>query len=178
MIISNSDNSNLTTNEILWKRLKTLISREIIHKDKNGEEVGRYTSIQNFFDVIQDRIENNCEVEFKGDKKKTTVNNANTYNKYLNGTNSMKPYVLREISKELHCSINYLLGITPINSDYVGSVLRLLESNKKIICFWDQIDDDLLHINYFGNEITYTTNELKNKIENLIMAQLFIDSQK
>lgn len=179
MLVSLKNTDNLKTNEIIGQRLRLLISRELPRKDKEGRLIkGKYLSIQDFFDKVQERIDKDCNIEFS-DRKNTQVNNPNTYNKYLNGTNSMKMYVLKQICIELKCSANFLMGITPVNSDYVGSILRLLtDIDDRISYEWDEIDSDIVHIDYYGTSLSYRDTELEEKLKDLINASLFIDCKK
>lgn len=180
MLISLKDITNLTTTEIIGQRLRSLINRELPHTDKDGKRItGKYSSIQDFWDKIQERIDKDCSIEFDRQRKKTQVNNRNTYQKYLNGTTAMSMYVLQQICIELDCSANYLLGITPVNSDYTGSILRLLTDIDECISYeWDEVDSDLIHINYYGTTLSYRTEELSQKLKDLINAFFFIDSKK
>lgn len=148
-------------------RLKMLIKHEIQRK--------KYKSIQEFFDNVQSQIDKN-EIE---EKKKPQVNNPNTYNKYLNGSTEMKYFVFKEICSELGCSANYLMGLTPFNSDFGGSVLTLLNSINGVELYpWDENEPDIIGINYCGKEIFYDENELEKKIKTLIEATLFIDTKQ
>ncbi|WP_287449937.1 hypothetical protein [Sellimonas sp.] len=181
MLVSLKNTDNLKTNEIIGQRLKLLISRELQRTDNEGRLIkGKYSSIQDFFDKIQERIDKNCNIEFSDESRKSTqVNNPNTYNKYLNGKNSMKMYVLKQICIELKCSANFLMGITPVNSDYTGSILRLLtDIDDRISYEWDEIDSDIIHIDYYGTSLSYRDIELEEKLKDLINASLFIDCKK
>ena len=91
----------------------------------------------------------------------------------------MSMYVLQQICIELDCSANYLLGITPINSDYTGSILRLLTDIDECISYeWDEVESDLIHIDYYGTTLSYRKEELTQKLKDLINAFFFIDSKK
>ena len=161
MITSMLNCDNYKTTEIIGKRLKGLIKRAI--------KEGKYSSQQDFFDQVQKRIENT----------NTDVTNPNTYNNYLNGGTNMKLDVLKQICIELDCSANYLMGISFANTDYQGSILRMIyDIDPKINIMWDEYETDMVQIDYYGKTITYDCDELKNKIKDLINATLFIDSKK
>ena len=65
MLISLKDTTNLTTTEIIGQRLRLLINRELPHTDKDGKRItGKYSSIQDFWDKIQERIDKDCSIEF------------------------------------------------------------------------------------------------------------------
>ena len=92
MVISVSEDGNITTNQIVGKRLKGLLKRAI--------DEGRYSSHKDFFDRLNDRLE---KIESVEKSTHVNVNNPNTYAKYLNGGTTMKLYVFREICRELDC---------------------------------------------------------------------------
>ena len=161
MIVSLGDCDNCKTTEIVGKRLKGLIKRAI--------KEGKYNSQKEFFERVQERI-NDTSID---------LTNSNTYNKYLNGGTNMKLDVLKQICIELKCSANYLMGITPFNSDYSGAILRLLgDIDSNITYSWDPIESNVININYYGTTLSYKENELAEKLKDLISASLFVDSKK
>lgn len=164
MIMSVEDGSIRVT-QILGKRLKYLIKR--------GIKEGRYHNQQDFFDKIQERIwqSENAEIGI------VTVSNPNTYNKYLSGGNNMKLEVLYHICKELNCTADYLLGLSPINRNFLGSIYRVIrdmgyevETNPE--------NEDQLSIMYEGKEIKLSYNELEESIHTILDYLLFRKSKK
>lgn len=167
MFVSLQNVENLKTTEIIGIRLKTLI--------KNAIKKGKYTNQQDFFDCVQKRLDESNNSE----SSRVSINNQNTYSKYLNGSINMKLDVLKQICIELDCSANFLMGITPINSDYSGSILKLLTSIDSGITYaWDETEPNIIHIDYYGTILSYDETVLANKLKNLISALLFIDSKE
>lgn len=163
MIVSLDDGSIRVT-QTLGKRLKYLIKR--------GIKEERYRNQQDFFDKIQDRIIESGN----NDLAKVMVNNANTYNKYLSGGNNMKLEVLYHICKELNCTADYLLGLSPVNRNFLGSIYKVLkdmgyevESNPENV--------DQICVMYEGKELYLSYNELEESIHNILDFLLFQKSK-
>lgn len=166
MIITTVDyllENNIKTTEIVGKRLKALIKREI----KNG----KYSSQQDFFEKINTRIMYKEEIE----NVSTDIANRNVYNKYLSGKTNMNLFVLKEICLELNCTADYLLGISPINKNFLGSAYKVLFDLGYDVT--TDYEDNLL-IKYRGKEIELDYEELQKEIENLFEYQLFKKLQK
>lgn len=163
MIVSLDDGSIRVT-QTLGKRLKYLIKR--------GIKEERYRNQQDFFDKIQDRIIESGN----NDLAKVMVNNANTYNKYLSGGNNMKLEVLYHICKELNCTADYLLGLSPVNRNFLGSIYKVLrdmgyevESNPE--------NEDQICVMYEGKELDLSYNELEESIHSILDYLLFQKSK-
>ena len=90
MVFNTEKTGELTTTQIVGKRLKSLIKRT----GKSQEE---------FFSSIG---ENGI--------------GKDTFSKYLNGKNNMTLDRLKEICLKLDCSSDYLLGLTPFNKRFAG----------------------------------------------------------
>lgn len=164
MIVS-MDEGGIRVTQTLGKRLKYLIKR--------GIKENKYHNQQDFFDKIQKRIQDSENAELGT----VMVNNPNTYNKYLSGGNNMKLEVLYHICKELNCTADYLLGLSPINRNFLGSIYRVIrdmgyevETNPE--------NEDQLSIMYEGKEIKLSYNELEESIHTILDYLLFRKSKK
>lgn len=164
MIVSLED-ENIRVTQTLGKRLKYLIRR--------GIKEGRYHNQQDFFDKIQSRIIESGN----SDLAKVMVNNANTYNKYLSGLNNMKLEVLFYICQELNCTADYLLGLSPINRNFLGSTYKVLgdmgyevESNPE--------NEDQICVTYEGKNIFLSYDELQATMHNILDFVLFQKSKQ
>ena len=168
MIISLSSDTDLTTNQVVGKRLKGLLKRAISE--------GRYDSNKDFFDRLNDRLE---KIETAEKSTHVNVNNPNTYAKYLNGGTTMKLYVFREICKELDCSPAYLLGLTVFNNDPSATILKFINSLGDGVTIereWE--NEDELHITYHGTELFLDRITLTKKVQDLVDCALFLEAKK
>lgn len=168
MVISVSEDGNITTNQIVGKRLKGLLKRAI--------DEGRYSSHKDFFDRLNDRLE---KIESVEKSTHVNVNNPNTYAKYLNGGTTMKLYVFREICRELDCSPAYLLGLTVFNNDPSGTILKFINSLGDGVTIernWE--NEDEIYINYHGTELYLDRDTLTKKVQELVDCALFLEAKK
>lgn len=166
MIISLTADENIKTTEIIGKRLKGLLKRAI--------KEGRYNSQQAFFDILNERLK---KVELLEDSH-VDMTNYNTYAKYLNGRSNLKMYVFKEICEELDCSPAYLLGLTVVNSDPTGTILKFINDLGEDVTVNIDDDTDCIYIDYHGTELHFEVDELTKKIQDLVDATLFVEAKK
>lgn len=156
---------NLKTTEIVGKRLKYLIKYAI--KD------GKYKSQQDFFDCVQSRIDASGNPE----KASVAINNQNTYSKYLNGGTNMKLDVLKHICLELGCTADYLLGVSPVNRNFLGSAYMLVrDMGFEISC--NPENEDEIGVMFNGQLLEFSYDELKAELENIFEYTLYRKSTK
>lgn len=163
MIFNLRNNENLKTSEIIGKNLKGVIKRRI--------EEGDYKSQIDFFNRVQERL------EATGNESKVTVNNPNTYNKYLTGENNMKLDTFKMICIESNSTADYLLGLSPVNRDFLGGVYKFISDMGYKIGV-DPENEDNIRIYYNNQYLKFDYHEIKEEIKLLFEYLLFVKSKE
>lgn len=117
---------------------------------KHAIKEGRYSSIQDFFNSVSNRLTT------------TDIANPGVFNKYLSGSVNMKIETLRQICIELHCSADYLLGFTPFNKGVSGNIYYLLHNIDNDIEIAEDLED------YNKTVITYKNKKIAVDNDNLV----------